>query len=95
MQIRRLEHFASLPPGQQAIVRVQMEALAKLAPARRQAIQRALILLQSLPRDQRTARINSPAFQSRFSPDEQKIVEDLSEAWLLPPAQPSAPASQR
>ena len=95
MQIRRLDLFASLPPGQQAIVRLQMESLAKLPPARRQAIRRALIVLQSLPRAQRAARMNSPAFKSRFSPDEQKIVEDLSGAWLLSPAQPPAPASPK
>jgi hypothetical protein len=89
VQIRRLERFASLPPGQQAIVRLRMQAFAKLPPARRQAIQRALVLLQTLTRDRRAALMNSPAFRSRFSPDEQKIIEDLSDAWLLPPAQPS------
>jgi hypothetical protein len=87
LQIRRVEHFNSLPPDQQVIVRLQMEALAKLPPARRQAIQRALVMLQSLPRPQRNARMNNPAFKSRFSPEEQKIVENLANAWLLPPAQ--------
>lgn len=87
LQIRRLERFASLPPDQQLIVRLQMEALAKLPPPRRQAIQRALVMLQSLPRPQRNARLSNPAFKNRFSPEEQKIIEDLSNAWLLPPAQ--------
>ena len=57
-----------------------------------QAIQRALVMLQNLPRGQRAARMNSPAFRNRFSPDEQKIVADLSEAWLLPPMQSSPQA---
>jgi hypothetical protein len=48
-------------------------------------------MLQNLPRGQRAARMNSPAFKNRFSPDEQKIVADLSEAWLLPPMQSSPP----
>jgi len=92
VQIRRLELFASLPPDQQVTVRLQMQALGRLAPARRQAIQRALVMLQNLPRGQRAARMNSPAFRRRFSPDEQKIVADLSEAWLLPPMQSSPQA---
>jgi hypothetical protein len=90
-QIRRLERFASLPPDQQVIVRLQVAALAKLPPARRQAIQRALGMLQSLPYPQRAVRMNNPAFKSRFSPEELSIIEDLSNAWLLPQAQPPAP----
>lgn len=84
LQIRRLERFASLPPDQQIIVRLQMQALAKLPPAHRQAIQRALVVLQSLSRPQRAARMNNPAFKSRFSAEELKIIEDLANAWLLP-----------
>jgi hypothetical protein len=91
MQIRRLDRFASLPPGQQAIVRLRMQAVAKLPLDRRRAIQRALIVLQTLPRGQRAARMNNPAFVSRFSPEERQIVEDLSDAWLLPPAPSGMP----
>ena len=93
-QIQRLQLFASLPPDQQIIVRLQMQAFAKLPPARRQAIQRALVNLQALPRNRRAARMNNPAFKSRFSPEELTIIEDLANAWLLPQAQSPAPPSQ-
>ena len=88
IQLRRLERFASLPPDQQVIVRLQVQAMGKLAPARRQAIQRALVMLQTLPMPQRAARMNNPAFQGRFSPEERKIIEELASAWLLPAPQP-------
>jgi hypothetical protein len=94
-QIRRLQLFAGLPPDQKIIVRLQMQAFAKLPPARRQAIQRALVNLQTLPRPQRAARMNNPAFKSRFSPEEMSIIEDLANAWLLPQAQAPAPPSQQ
>jgi hypothetical protein len=84
LQIRRLERFAALPPDKQVIVRRQMEVFNQLPPARKQAIRRALLLLQSLPDAERTARMNSRAFRSRFSPEEQRIIADLSEAWLPP-----------
>jgi hypothetical protein len=86
-QIQRLERFASLPPDQQLLVRLQMQALEKLPPARRQLIQRAMVMLQGLPPAQRAARMNNPNFRSRFSPEELKIIENLSDAWLVAPPQ--------
>jgi hypothetical protein len=88
LQIRRLEHFAALSPDKQVIVQRQMQALKQLPPARRQAIRRALLTLQSVPDAVRAARMNSRAFKSRFSPEEQQMISDLSEAWLLPPLLP-------
>jgi hypothetical protein len=89
VQVRRLRHYASLPPDQQLIVRLAAQALAKLPGERRQAVRRALAALQTLPQPQRALRMNNPAFRSRFSPDELKIIEDLADGWLLPPAQPA------
>ena len=85
LQIRRLERFAALPPDRQVIVQRQMQALKQLPPARQQAIRRALLALQSLPDAVRATRMNSRAFKSRFSPEEQQVISDLCEAWLLPP----------
>ena len=82
VQIRRLERFASLPTDRQLLVRMQMAAFNKLPPQRKQAVRRALIVLQSLPDAQRAARLKAPFFRARFSPDELKIIEDLSDAWL-------------
>ncbi len=93
VEIRRLQHFGCLPPDQQVIVRLQAQALAKLPQGRRQAVRRALANLQTLPLAQRAVRMNNPAFRSRFSPEELKIIEDLADGWLLPRAlPPPAPA---
>jgi hypothetical protein len=56
----------------------------QLPPVRRQAIRRALIALGALNANQRARRMSNPAFRSRFTPDEQRIIATLSDG-LLPP----------
>ena len=84
VEIRRIERFASLSPDQRAAVRRDMQALNQLPPARRQAIRQALIALGALNANQRARRMSNPAFRSRFTPDEQRIIATLSDG-LLPP----------
>jgi len=82
--IRRAERLASLPAEQQAAFRQQMAALGKLPQERKRAIGRALRTLEPMPGDQRQRILNSQEFKDRFSPEEQKIISDLS-AVMLPP----------
>jgi len=82
IQIRRLERFATLLPTEKAIVRKQIQALNQLPPPRRQAVRSALTNLLNLTPEVRARRMKSPAFQTRFSPGELSIMQDLSEAWL-------------
>jgi hypothetical protein len=82
--IRRAERFAAQPPARQAAIRAQIQALGKLPQDRRQAINIALRRLQPLPDDQRQKVLNGEEFKSRFSPEEQKIIADLSEVMLPP-----------
>jgi hypothetical protein len=84
IEIRRIERFGSLSPDQRAAVRREMQALNQLPPARRQAIRRALIALGALNANQRARRMDNPAFRSRFTPDERRIIATLSDG-LLPP----------
>jgi hypothetical protein len=82
--IRRAERLASLPAEQQAAFRQQMAALGKLPQERKRAIGRALRTLEPMSGDQRQRILNSQEFKDRFSPEEQKIISDLS-AVMLPP----------
>ncbi len=84
LQIRRLERFAALPPFKKVIVRRRMEEFSQLPAERKVAVRRALMALQNLTEPQRTARLNSPGFKSRFSAQELQMIADLSEAWLPP-----------
>jgi len=84
IEIRRIERFAALPPDQRAAVRREVQALNQLPPERRQAIRRALLALSALNANQRARRMNNPAFRSRFTGDEQRMIATLSDG-LLPP----------
>lgn len=84
IQLRRVEHFSNLPPEKKREVRQQLQKLNSFPPERRQAVRQALMILQRLPDSERAARMNSDAFKNRFTPEEQKIILDLSEAWLPP-----------
>jgi hypothetical protein len=82
--LQRQERWDSLPPERRREVQQSIRALQSLTPERRQAVNQAFRRLQTMPEDQRTQVLNSDQFKSRFSPDEQKIVLDLSEI-ILPP----------
>jgi hypothetical protein len=85
IQIRRIERFANLPAENRELVRKQMLALNQLPPGRRLLVRRALQTLQELPERQRANRMQSRAFQLRFTDEERKIITDLCDAWLLNP----------
>jgi ATPase subunit of ABC transporter with duplicated ATPase domains len=84
IEIRRIERFAELSPERRAAVRNAMQALNQAPPARRQAMRRALIALGALNASQRARRMNTPAFQGRFTPAERLVIMTLSDG-LLPP----------
>jgi hypothetical protein len=83
-QLRRLEHFAQLPPERKAEVKQMVMAANQLPPPRRVALGQALLRLQGMTDEQREAALNRPAFQSRFSPEEFKIISGLADAWMGP-----------
>ncbi len=94
-QDRRLEQLrllSSLPPETQALVRRQIQAFNQLPDDRRRVMGPELQRLRRMPASQRDARIASDQFQNNFSPDEQKILSDISANMPLPPVAPKPPS---
>jgi len=82
--IAQVQHFASLSPAQQQAFRRQFQAFNKLPPEQRRPIAMALRRLEALPEAERSRLLSSEDFKSRFSPEDWKMISDLSVA-LLPP----------
>jgi hypothetical protein len=80
---RRYDRFSHLAPERQAIVKRQIQAYGKLADDRRPAISREFEQLRRLPSDERKARVNSEEFRNRYSPREQQLLADLSDAMAI------------
>jgi hypothetical protein len=81
--IRRTERFAAMPPAKKRVFILHMQVLNRMPPPRKKMITAALVRLQTMPDEQRAEALASVEFRSRFSPDEHKIIEDLSE--VMPP----------
>lgn len=75
---QRYQTFSQLSPNEQQTVRERLGEFRQLPAARRPIVHREVQQLRLLPDAQRQARINSEEFRSRFSPQEQQIVRDLS-----------------
>jgi hypothetical protein len=72
-----------LPLGRQDAVRKSVNRFSEQPPERRDAIRHELKSIGELPQQDRTARMASPEFRSKFNHKEQDIIRDMSE--LLPP----------
>jgi hypothetical protein len=84
MQLRRLDRFLQLTPAQRAEIRALLREVNELPQDRKRQLGQALLRLQTMPDAQRAQLLNSPAFKERFSPDEQRIIARLADAWLPP-----------
>jgi hypothetical protein len=84
MQFRRIERFEQLTPEKKAEVRQMFMALQQLPAARKVAVGRELFRLQQMTDQQREATLRRPFFQSRFSPEELRIITGLADAWMGP-----------
>jgi len=82
--IERYQTFSNLPAEKQDLVRRQIRAFNALPDDRRQMVGNAFQRLRRMPEAERQARMSSPAFKSRFSPEEQQILADLSANWPPP-----------
>jgi hypothetical protein len=76
------DKFQSLPPEQQKKIRQLSQRIKSLSPDRKAAVTQELNRLRNMPEDQREKRLNSPAIQKNFSPDEQAILRETP--GLLP-----------
>jgi Protein of unknown function (DUF3106) len=77
--LQRAERLAALPPDRQHAFQQSFRAFQQLPQDRRQALGGALRRLQMMNDAQRTIVLNSDQFRTGFSPEEQKIILDLSE----------------
>jgi hypothetical protein len=82
--LRQTERYEALSPDARKAFQQRMRDLQGLPQERRQAVGAALRRLQVMNDDQRARVLASDQFKSRFSPEEQKIISDLSEV-LIPP----------
>ncbi len=82
--LERQQRWDSLTPERRREVQQSVRALQALSPDRRMAVNQTFRRLQTLPEEERTQALNSDQFKSQFSPEEQRIVLDLSEI-ILPP----------
>jgi Protein of unknown function (DUF3106)/NifQ len=86
--LQMYQSFSSLPPETQRLVTRQIAAFNHLPEDRILPVRRELIRLLRMSPTERLARINSDDFKSKYSPQEQQIVSDLSQN--LPPDYPLA-----
>jgi hypothetical protein len=84
IMIRRTERLDALTPEKRRAFQQQMQNMNRLPPDRQQAVRGALRRLQVMPEEQRMRVLNSEQFKGRFSPEEQKMIADLSEVMLPP-----------
>jgi hypothetical protein len=82
LQLRRLERFEQLTPGQRAEIRGLLQQVNELQPPRRMMVGEVLQRLQTMSDAQRNELLGSSAFKERFSADEQRIIARLADAWL-------------
>ena len=81
-QIRkRDEIYSQLTPQQRQNVREMSGEWRDLRPAERMRVRMALRRMRAMTPEERQQFLDSPQFQERFSPDEQKIVRGLSQLF--------------
>jgi len=80
--LKRAERFANLTPEKRFAFEQQLQAWQRLPQDRKIAVGVALRALQTMPDEKRIETLNRPAFRERFSPEEWKMISDLSEVML-------------
>jgi len=84
---RQYQVLNALPPARQALISRQIGFFNnKLPDERRRVVGEELVKLHDLPAEERTARLASDEFKSKYSPEEQQLLKDLAEN--LPPDYP-------
>ncbi|MFN7992823.1 MAG: DUF3106 domain-containing protein [Bryobacteraceae bacterium] len=80
----RYRHFAELPADKQQVVRERLRQFRQLPAARRPLVHAEVVRLRGLSEADRRAQLNGADFRSRFSPDEQQIIRDITENFPTP-----------
>jgi hypothetical protein len=74
----RYQTFSQLPPGKQQVIRERLREFRLLPVARRPIVHGEVEQLRLLPEAERQAFLKSEDFRSKYSPQEQQIIRDLS-----------------
>ena len=74
----RYQTFSRLPPEKQQIIRDRLREFRQLTLERRPIVHREVEQLRLLTEAQRQARFAGAEFRSRFTPQEQQIIRDVS-----------------
>ena len=77
--LKQVDRFSALSPAEQKEVGENLRALNQLPAGRRTAVRTALRKLRGMSEPERQAAMENERFQNRFSPDEQRIIQHLSE----------------
>jgi hypothetical protein len=80
----RYQTFRQLPPEQQNHARNLFRQFNSLPEDRRPIVRQEYEQLRSMTEAERTARISSEAFRSRFTPAEQQMLQDLAHTFGNP-----------
>ena len=81
----RYDQFSHLTPVKQDLVRRQMKRFAEVPTERRRILSRELVRLRKASDEDRRSRINSEEFRSRYTLQEQQMLQDLSENLVIRP----------
>jgi len=76
------DKFQSLPPETKKRIRQLSQKIGALPPDRQRAVRLELERLRNMPEADREIRLNSPAIQKNFSPNEREILRETPD--LLP-----------
>jgi hypothetical protein len=77
-QLGILNMYANLPPEQQAILTRQIGVFNHLPDDRIRALRPELVRLHRMSESERSDRVASEEFKSTFTPEEQKMLADIS-----------------
>jgi hypothetical protein len=76
--IQEYHALVRLPPDKQLLVRRQVQAFNRMPDERKLIVGPELQRLRLLPEEQREARLDSDDFKNKFTPAEQRMMEDVS-----------------
>lgn len=74
------DRFSQLPPERQAAMRKVFERFNRLSQDRQDAVRQEFNGFHGLSDDEKRARMRSAEFRSRYSRDEQKLIDEMSSA---------------
>jgi hypothetical protein len=77
----RYQTFSQLPPEQQNHARELFRQFNSLPEDRRPIVRQEYEQLRSMSESERSARLESDAFRSRFNPAEQQMLQDLARTF--------------